>query len=85
MNGKYAPLQEHIRNLDERGCREWHTTFAEIEKVIGDSLPPSARDHRQWWENSNEEDRHSQAWMVLGWETRNVNFAKETVSFIRKN
>ena len=85
MNGKYAPLYEHIRNLDERGCRDWHTTFTEIEKVIGDSLPPSARDCRQWWENSKEESRHSRAWMKLGWETHNVNFAKETVSFIRMN
>ena len=85
MNGKYAPLQEHIRNLDERGCRDWHTTFTEIEKVIGDSLPPSARNYRQWWANNNEEGRHSHVWMDLGWETHNVNFAKETVSFIRKN
>ena len=85
MNGKYAPLEEHIRNLDERGYREWHTTFAEIEKVIGDSLPPSARDCPQWWENSVEGHTQARAWMTLGWETDNLDIAKETVSFIRKN
>ena len=85
MNGKYAPLEEHIRNLDERGCREWHTTFAEIEKVIGDSLPPSARKYSPWWANSVEGHPQACAWMTLGWEKDNVNFAKETVSFIRKN
>ena len=83
MNGKYAPLQEHIRNLDERGCKEWHTTFTEIEKVIGDSLPYSARRYNAWWANDRTHS-HSQAWTALGWEKDNVDIAKETVSFIRK-
>jgi len=85
MNGKYAPLHEHIRKLDERGCGEWHTTFTAIEKVIGDSLPSSARNRTQWWENSVEGHTQARAWMTLGWETDNLDIAKETVSFIRKN
>lgn len=84
MNGKYAPLQEHIRKLDERGGREWHTTFTEIEKILGNSLPPSAHRHQAWWANDRTHS-HSQAWMALGWERDNVDFAKESVSFIRKN
>ena len=85
MNGKYGPLYKHIRRLDERGVREWHTTFAEIVRILGKNLPPSAREHRQWWENQRSGKRSQRdAWMSQGWETRSVNFTKETVSFERK-
>lgn len=84
MNGKYAPLQEHIRKLDERGCREWRTTFTEIEKILGDSLPPSARKYQAWWAKDRTHS-HSQAWTALGWETHDLDIAKESVSFRRKN
>ena len=82
MNGKYGPLYDHIHRLDDRGIREWHATFAEIERIIGGELPCSARKHRQWWENQRSGNRSQRnAWMSQGWETHSVNFTKETVSF----
>ena len=40
MRGKYAPLYHHLR---ERDGQEWHASFAEIERILGFSLPKSAR------------------------------------------
>ncbi|MCY3637763.1 MAG: hypothetical protein OXI16_06045 [Chloroflexota bacterium] len=51
MDGKYGPLYDHIRELDERRVREWQASFTEIEKIIGDTLPPSAHQHSVWWAN----------------------------------
>ena len=67
MNGKYAPLHRHIRKLDEDGVREWHATFAEIEQIIGDHLPSSAREYPAWWANDSSSYRQAHAWLLLGW------------------
>jgi mRNA-degrading endonuclease RelE of RelBE toxin-antitoxin system len=43
--------------------------FKEIEQIIGESLPPSARKHAAWWSNEGSDTRHVQAhaWMAVGW------------------
>ena len=82
MDGKYGPLYDHIRRLDQRGIREWHATFSEIERILGDKLPPSARRHTQWWANTKTH-YNSEAWMSLDWKTHSTNLTAETVSFVR--
>ena len=85
MDGKYGPLYDHIRRLDARGVREWHATFGEIEKIIGDTLPPSARQRSVWWANDRSGGHHyAAAWLEMGWTTHSVNLAQETVSFERE-
>lgn len=86
MDGKYGPLYDYIRGLDKRGVREWHATFGEIEKIIGDTLPPSARQRSVWWANDRTPGSHpnAEAWMGVGWKTHSVNLAQETVSFERE-
>ena len=80
MNGKYGPLYDHIHRLDARGVREWHASFTEIERIIGDRLPPSARRYSPWWANDRTHNQ-AEAWMALSWKTHSVNLTDERVSF----
>ncbi len=58
--------------------------FSQIEQVIGDLLPPSARRYRAWWGNDRN-PRRSQAasWLEAGWEVSGVDFVDESVTFTR--
>ena len=80
--GKYAPLFDHLEQL--RGT-EWPATFGEIEKILGFSLPDSARIHRPWWANQGERGGHSHAlaWEMAGWKTTQVDMAGERVVFVK--
>ena len=52
--GKYEPLNEFLKSQS----REYvPMTFSEIERVLGNELPPSKL-HRAWWSN-NPRDRKS--------------------------
>ena len=80
MRGKYAPLHRHLSNLEGR---EWSTTFHEIERILGATLPPSARTYREWWSPNDRTHPQALAWMAAGWEPVNVNLRAETVVFKR--
>ncbi|MEQ8309074.1 MAG: hypothetical protein RIA72_00095 [Sphingopyxis sp.] len=79
--GKYEPLGDHLRALSED---RWNASFEEIEHILGFRLPNSARDHRAWWSNHSG-GNHSQAavWVEAGWETRDVDQARERIRFER--
>jgi len=79
--GKYEPLAEHLRR--QLGD-EWSAGFAEVEKVLGFSLPPSARAYREWWANQRG-GGHSQkhGWQNAGWQVWKVDLAREQVTFRR--
>src|SRR3954462_15411887 len=79
--GKYEPLAEHLRG---RGTDEWAPGFAEIEDILGFSLPPSARKYREWWGNQAGAG-HSQAsgWQGAGWRVGEVDLDGERVIFQR--
>jgi hypothetical protein len=79
--GKYAPLYRHLAKW--RG-KEWRVTFEEVEKLLGFTLPNSARVHRPWWANQGEKGGHSHAlaWEMAGWKTTQVEMAKEQVVFV---
>jgi hypothetical protein len=55
-------------------------SFAEVEKILGFSLPDSAYHHRPWWANGG----HSQceAWMRVGWQVDKVQMG-QSVSFVK--
>ena len=80
MTSKYQPLHLFLAALDER---EWQTTFIEIERILGFSLPDSARKHQAWWGKDSSPSRHARAWLEAGWNTRGVNLGKESVVFVR--
>jgi hypothetical protein len=82
MGAKYDPLRLHLR-------ASWSSsivfTFSEIEKVLGDFLPPIAKSHPEWWANeTNPHSRHVQchAWREAGY-SAHPNLTAETVTFRR--
>jgi hypothetical protein len=80
---KYQPLADFLK--DFRGA-EWNATFADIERVLGFRLPPSAHEHRAWWANQFK-GHHSQAkgWIEAGWVTREIDQRRGLVRFERRS
>ena len=79
MTGKYKPLTNFLASIDRS---DWPASFSDVERILGFSLPSSARKWQAWWSNSQS---HSQAnaWIEAGWEIRKVDFDKESVVFVR--
>ena len=77
--GKYEPLRRHLADLDGG---DWQASFADVEAVIGDELPPVARSSRSWWANDCSHVQ-AKAWLNAGWQTANVNMAGESLRFQR--
>lgn len=79
--GKYRPLETFLSKQSADSCT---LTFPEIEKIIGGSLPASARNLEQWWGNDRS---HTQAcsWMRAGWIVESPGSApiKKRVRFVR--
>ena len=75
---KYEKLTEWLRN------RTVVLTFDEIEKIIGDKLPPAALKYRPWWGNEKgKESRQSSYWLNAGWEVGRVDLKARMVLFRR--
>lgn len=82
--GKYDPLRKH---LDDSGDEKVILSFAEIEKIIGNILPPSASTQNSWWENVNgKSNGHSQAkaWQNAGYKAK-VDLKQKKVLFFKEN
>ena len=80
---KYRKLYVHLCGLT---AQEWRASFSDVEAVIGDKLPPSARRHRAWWSNHSGDNilRQARAWVAAGWETVDVDMDAEMLLFRRK-
>ena len=57
---KYAALEDHLRNSGQDAVP---MTFADIERVIGADLPPSAFKHRPWWSNNPSNSVITHSWL----------------------
>jgi len=79
---KYAPLAQFLAKQPKDVTT---LAFSQIEQIIGDALPPSARKYHQWWEKDSCTERHvqAQAWLRTGWLVENFSFPDETVTFRR--
>ena len=77
-SGRYKPLTTYLTASPHPLVR---LRFSELERILGASLPASARAHRPWWANSS----HSQAmsWLAVGWRVDAVDLRGETVTFRR--
>lgn len=82
---RYDPLLSSLSAVDS--TRRYSLSFEEIEKILGGSLPASARRWRQWWENPSRTDRHvqAQAWIGAGWKVDQVDWELEIVHFTPSN
>ncbi|MEX1046188.1 MAG: DUF6884 domain-containing protein [Actinomycetota bacterium] len=76
---RLRPLTDFLRNSKE-GRLE--LTLRRIEGIIGERLPESAREHRQFWSNS-EQNLYSRAWREAGYNTTAAGVPTGTIVFVR--
>ena len=70
------------RYLEGRREAEVPLTFNDVERILNRSLPSSARLHQPWWANTTTHS-HADAWLRIGWKTRQVDLAGQRVVFFR--
>ena len=88
MTSRYDSLAEHLQQ--QSGTR-YSMSFADVERVVGYSLPPSSkpghRGFRTWWYNDHSPtSTHTQArygWIAAGWEVDSLDPILGTVTFRR--
>jgi DNA-binding transcriptional regulator YiaG len=77
---KYQSLLEYLRGSNQS---EVNLTFSEIEALIQDTLPDSARSKRQWWSNRSTGGLQASAWMEAGYRVEDVDLDGQRVTFRR--
>jgi DNA-binding XRE family transcriptional regulator len=75
---KYQPLLEYLTRLDDV---EVVLTFTEIETIMGEPLPESARQKRAWWSNRSKGALQAKAWMNAGYLVEDLDFEAGQVVF----
>lgn len=80
LTSKYAPLEQALRAYP---ADDAPMSFADVERLIGAPLPPSARRHRAWWSNNPSNSVITYAWLAAGFRTSSVDLANETLVFRR--
>jgi hypothetical protein len=82
--GKYTPLEAYLQGIPLRQDRVV-LSFAEVEKIIGDRLPPSAHKYGAWWANEREVTHvQANAWLRAGWRVESVHLERKVVTFTRQ-
>ena len=62
---KYIPLTKYLR---KKRAGYLTLTFAEIEEIIGEPLPRSAKVlGRRWWSNNTKGRAQGTGWINAGW------------------
>jgi hypothetical protein len=83
MSGKYLSLYKYLEN---RYANTVVLTFAEIEDLLGFTLPELARLRQEWWSNEDPGTAvmpaYSDSW-ILASRTARPNLAAKTVVFER--
>lgn len=82
--GKYDPLRRFLESATPE-TSEIKLSFRQIEQILGDELPDSARRYRPWWGNESRPSTHSQAqsWLTAHWEVDTVDPRQKWVRFRR--
>jgi hypothetical protein len=82
VKGKYRALHDHLRRITTASVT---MTFSEVEKVLGNQLPPSAHKHPAWWANETDgRHLHARAWTEAGWKAR-PDLGAKCVTFVKAN
>lgn len=88
MRPKYQPLEDYLKSR-RNGAQQVTLSFAEIEDMLGDRLPPSAYNYREWWANQSDVSNrpHARAWISAGYEVETVHQPPrgKTVRFKRRH
>ncbi len=77
---KYQPLLEFLRGNEQN---EITLSFTEIETLINDVLPKSARNKRAWWSNRSKGALQASAWIEAGYRVEEVDFDKQQIKFYK--
>jgi hypothetical protein len=77
---KYDTLSQYLSRTDQSVVE---MKFSEIESVINDNLPQSARKHRAWWSNNPSNSVITHAWLNAGFQTEKVDMAGQRLVFRR--
>jgi hypothetical protein len=77
---KYEKLK---RILASHKQGEWRVSFAELETLLGGSLPASAYKYPAWWSNNPANNSMTKIWLSAGWCTEQVDVPGQTVVFRR--
>lgn len=77
-SSKYQPLYEHLIHHEQN---EVAFTFSEIEALLGERLPASARTQRMWWGNRRRGAVQSQSWMKAGYHVEELDLVNQQVTF----
>ena len=82
--GKYYSLTQYLIGLNSTQT-EVALSFDEIQSILAQGLPASAREHRPWWANQKDNSTRPQAkaWMDAGFEARDVDLVRGRVRFVR--
>jgi hypothetical protein len=79
-SSKYELLTLHLRA--QRASRV-PMSFAEIERVLGTKLPPSASSHRAFWSNNPTNNVVTKAWLEAGFQSEQVDLGGGKLVFKR--
>lgn len=79
-DSRYTPLAVWLKNQEQNKVA---LSFEFIETLINDTLPASARKHRNWWANDSISHSQSKQWLEAGWRVSSVNMSEEKVIFSR--
>jgi hypothetical protein len=77
---KYTPLADYLKKQTRDRVP---MTFADIEKITGVRLPPSALKHRPWWSNNPANSAMTRVWLDAGFESEQVDMAAHKLVFKR--
>ena len=82
--GKYDPLCHFLENAAS-GVSEITLSFSQIEQILGDVLPDTAKYQRMWWANEirSGTQPQSSSWLNAGWEVDEVEREQKWVRFRR--
>jgi len=83
-DSRYARLGVHLQGVPADASSVLFK-FAELEDIIGEPLPTSARQHRAWWANNATGHSHSREWLDAGWRVATVDIVSELVEFARSS
>lgn len=75
---EYAKLAEFLEASTEE---KLVLSIKNVEQIIGVSLPESAYNIRQWWENDKGKPQAKNGWLNVGWKTFQVQMGKERIPF----
>lgn len=82
LDSRYAPLTIFLQKVPINDV-SISLSFKEIEQIIGDELPASARLYRVWWSNNLKVNPQAQQWWEAGWRVSTIRMAEEVVVFTR--